>query len=876
MFLMLVHCYLLFSQEKKVVIDTIPIRKDSLVTDTILRKQGLSKDAINMTITHVASGYRKTDLINKKVWLVKDAVVTYGDITLKADSIEFDMETGLVFAIGRKDSTGKVVGSPDFKQGQEHFTSKELYYNFKTKKGRMINIFTEQEQGFLHSGITKRMDDGSLNINKSTYSTCDAVPPHFSVNFTKAKVIPGKKIITGPAYLVLEDVPLPIVIPFGFFPLQKNRASGLILPKYGQTSSIGYSLRDGGYYFVFNDYIDLSLTGTLYTNGTWMVNASSSYKRLYRYTGNFSLSYASNITGHKGLADYNKSSNYRIGWTYNQDAKAFPGSRFSASVNMSSSGYDRNNSYIVSEHINTQRQSSVSYSRNWQGTPFNLSASVNHSQNVANKTIFLNLPKINFDISRIYPLKNKNNPGVSKWYQELQFSYSASIDNQINTRDSLLFTSAVWKNMRNGFKHEIPVSFQLRPFNNFSISPQIMYSGVLYTQKIEKKWVPDYFNTDINKVVPSVVNDTIRGGLYYGQSVNPSISASFNPQLFGTYQFTKPGARIQAIRHIIRPSVSFSYVPVLKGLTSDMYKQVQIDTTGRMGEYSIFEGNIFGTPSLSRRSGAVSFSLVNIVEAKVFEKNDTTGKPKKVKLIDNFAINTSYNIFADSLRWSPVSMSYRTILFGNVNLAANSSFSLYSLNSKGNTINTFYYAQTKKLMRLTNFSATLDFDFGQFFKKKDKNKDKTPGQDQSTAKPAGYGSDNGVASDQNIPTVTGGLPLDRYGYTQFNVPWNLRVAYNFYYTKAALKPVISQTLALTGDVALTKKTNITYTTGYDIARREITMTSVGIRRDLHCWEMSVDWIPTGYLKSWNFTIRVKASVLADLKYERRKDFRDQY
>jgi lipopolysaccharide assembly outer membrane protein LptD (OstA) len=871
----MVQSFLSFSQEEKVVIDTNLIRKDSVVIDTTLRKRGLSKDAIEIPITHVAKGYRKTDLINKKVYLVGEGEVKYGDITLKADSIELSMETGLVFAIGRKDSTGKIVGSPDFTQGEEHFQAKELNYNFKTKKGRIKGTFTEQEQGYLYSDVTKKMEDGSLNINKSTFSTCDLEHPHFSVNFNKAKVIPGKKIISGPAYLVMADVPLPLILPFGYFPVQKSRSSGLILPTYGESQQLGYSLRDGGYYFVFNDYIDITTTGTLYTNGTWMVNASSNYRRLYKYSGNVAFSYASNIMGHKGLPDYNKSSNYRIGWTYNQDEKSRPGSRFSASVNMSSSGFDRNNSYTVSEHINSQRQSSVSYSRTWQGTPFNLSASLNHSQNVRNKTVSLNLPKVNFNISRIYPLKSKNNPGVSKWYQELQFSYSAAIDNQINTRDSLLFTNAVWKDMKNGFQHQIPVSFQLRPFRNFSISPQIMYSGVLYTQKIEKKWVADYFNPDLNKVVPSVVNDTLRG-FYYGQSVNPSISASFNPELFGYYQLKEPKGRLQAVRHIIRPSVSFSYVPVLKGLTTSMYKQVQSDTTGRIREYSVFENNIFGTPSLSGRSGALSFSLVNIVEAKVFAKNDTTGKPKKVKIIENLTMNTSYNIFADSLRWAPISMSFRTILFENLNFAANSSFSLYGLDSNGSTINTFYYTQTKKLMKFTSLSATLDFDLGRLLKGKDKKKGSDQTQGQTPLNPANDSPISGRASDRINSPVAGSLPLDKYGYVQFDVPWNLRVAYNFYYTKPAFKSSISQTLALSGDVSLTKKTTITYTTGYDIARKEITMTSIGISRDLHCWEMSLDWIPTGYMKSWNFTIRVKASVLADLKYDRRKDFRDQY
>jgi lipopolysaccharide assembly outer membrane protein LptD (OstA) len=876
MFLIMVQCNLLISQVDKKLIDTTNVKTDTTVADTTLKKNLVSKDAILMPIIHTARGYRRTDLIHKKVYLVGEAEVKYGDIDLKADSIELNMETGLVFAIGRKDSTGKVIGSPDFKQGSESFKSKELFYNFKTKKGIIKNIFTEQEGGFLHSTLTKREDDGSLNINKSTFSTCDLEHPHFSINFTKAKVIPGKKIISGPAYLVLEDIPLPLALPFGFFPVQKKRSSGLIIPKYTQSQQLGYSLRDGGYYFVLNDYIDLGVTGSIYTNGTWMVNASSSYRRLYKYSGNFTFSYANNIAGHKGLEDYQKSTNYHIAWNYNQDAKAWPGSRFSASVNMSSSGYDRKNSYTVEEHVTTQRQSSISYSKTWEGTPFNISTSLNQSQNVSNKTISLNLPKVNFNVSRIYPLKGKNSTGPSKWYQELQFSYTAAIDNQLNTYDSLLFTSGVWEDMRNGFTHDIPVSLQIRPFrkiSSFTISPQVMYSARLYTQKINKRWDPEYFNQDINKIVPSVVNDTSRG-FFYGQAVNPSISAGLNPQIFGTYEFKNESSRIQKIRHIIRPSVTFSYTPVLPGLTTDMYREVQYDTAGHMQQYSIFEGNIFGTPSMSSRSGAVSFSLVNILEAKVFAKNDTTNKPKTVKLIDNFSINTSYNIFADSLRWAPVTMSYRSVLFNNLNLAATSNFSLYALDSKNRTINTFYYSRANKLLRLTGFTATLDFDLGKFFTKKEKVNElkSATGQPKSNpmddALPGNASGANDAASDnKNIIT-------DKFGYVKFDVPWSMRVAYNFYYTKTGTTSSVNQTISLVGDVSITKKTRVSYTTGFDIAKKEITMTSLGIYRDLHCWEMSVDWIPTGYLKSWSFTIRIKSSILADIKYDKRKDFRD--
>ena len=861
---------LLFSQESISIPDSIKVRPDTLINDTSsLKLKQISPDAIDKQVNYTSVGQKKNDLVNKTAILINQAVVKYGDIEIKADSIVFNMVTNTVFASGIRDSTGKIQGTPVFKEGSQEYASDSLVYNFVTRKAIAYNIITKQQDGLLHSSVTKLLDDGTSNISKSTYSTCDAEHPHFYINLPKAKVYPGKKIISGPGNLVLEGIPLPVALPFGFFPVQKKRAaSGILVPKIGQEQLRGYNLTEGGYYFAISNYFDLALKGNIYTNGTWMLTAESNYNKQYKYSGQFSFSYANNVSGHKGLSDYSKATNYKIGWSYYQNAKARPGSRFSASVNMSSSGFDKTNSYSVSEHVTTQRQSSISYSKTWEGSPFNLSASMNHSQNVKNKTVSLNLPKINFNVSRIYPLKGKSS-GAKKWYQELQFQYSASLDNQISTYDSLLFTNRVWKNMRNGFKHEAPLSLQIRPFKNFSISPQVSYKGVLYTQKYEKRWVPDYLDTTINKRVPMVVTDTSRG-FFYGQAINPSITASFNPQIYGTYIF-KPESRIQAIRHVMKPSVSYSYIPVFKGLSSDMYRIVQKDTLGNTTEYSIFGNNIYGTPSLGRRSSSISFGLTNIVEAKVFARNDTTGKPEKVKIIDNFGINTSYNIFADSMKWSPVVMAMRTTLFNNFGISANSNFSLYGLNEKGQTIGTFAFTQNKKLMRLTSFSVSLDFDLGELIRG-DKKKSSSGSPQQQLPGQRGALNQTGGKDDQNANENR----YDEYGYAIFDVPWSMRVSYNLSYQKPGFKSMVTQTLSVSGNVNLTKKMAVTYTSGYDFTGREITMTQIGFTRDLHCWTMSFNWVPNGTLKMWNFTIRVKSSVLADLKYERRKDFHDEY
>lgn len=871
----MVQSLLLFSQEAEIPLDTLVVRQDSLSIDTInLGLRPASANAIDSKVTYSSSGYIRRDIVNKKVYLVESAVVNYGEIEIKADSIVFNMNTNLLFAVGRADTTGKVIGKPVFKEGSQEFTADELTYNFKTRKAIIKNIVTKQDQGLLHSSFTKLLEDGTSNISKSTYSTCDHDIPHFYIRLPKAKVYPGEKIVSGPGNLVVEGIPLPLYIPFGFFPVQRKRAaSGILVPRIGQERERGFAINDGGYYFAISNYFDLAVKGSIFSNGSWMTTAQTNYNRLYKYNGNFSFTYANNITGHEGLEDYSKATNYRLAWAFNQDAKASPGSRFSASVNMSSSGYDRNNSYNVSDHVTTQRQSSISYSKSWDGTPFNLSTSMNHSQDVKTERIQLNLPKLNFSVGRIYPFKSVGRSASSKWYQEIQFQYTANLDNQISTYDSILFTSGVFKNMNNGFKHEAPFSFQIRPFRNFSISPALTYTGVMYSQKIEKRWEKSYFDENTNTTISKVVTDTVRGPSY-GQALNPSISASFSPQLFGMYTFTNPDSRLQAIRHVVKPSIGFSFIPSLAGLSSKMYRQVQVDTMGNTNEYSIYEGSLYGTPSLSAKSGNISFSLTNIIEGKRFEKEDTTGKPSKIRILDNLGASTSYNIFADSLRWAPLSLQARTTIFNNFNISANSSFSFYGIDSQGKTVGNFLFSQNRKLMRMTNFSTSVDFSLSELLTK---NKDKKKPDNLPAVNSIGMSSANNLMlpETQGIQS-TDPTSFDPYGYSTFDVPWSLNISYSMNYYKQGFTPTTTQTLSLSGNASLTKKTKVSYTSGYDFKGKEITMTQIGITRDLHCWEMNVSWIPNGTLQSWNFTLRAKASIFSDLKYERKKDFHDSY
>ncbi len=854
---------LVVAQVEKVIPDTMVIQKDTTEKQIVKRLfTTISSDAIDNTVEYSSKGYKKNDLANKKVFLIDGAEVTYGDINLKADSIMIDMAYGYVYASGRRDSTGKISGKALFSQGAESYEVDSLIYNFESSRAIIYSVVTKQEEGYLHSELTKMQDDKTLHFQGSSFTTCDAEHPHFSIQMSKAKVYPNERIVSGPAYLVVEDIPLPLILPFAYFPFQKKLASGIIMPRYGQEQERGYYLADGGYYFAGTDYFDLALTGSIYTNGTWLANVNSSYKKRYKFSGNLAFSYANNIDGHKGLPDYSKSRNYRISWSHSQDAKANPTSRLSANVNMSSSSYDRNNSYEPIDLTTTQKQSSVSYSKNWPGTPFNFSTSLNHSQNNTNKTVSLNLPKASFNMSRINPLKRKEAVGKSKWYEDLQLQYSAQIDNRINTYDSILFTQDVWKDANAGFQHSIPLSLQIRPFNNMSISTALRYDGVLYPQKIEKRWDPNYFDPELNKVVPSVVTDTITG-LAYGHSVSPTISAAFSPQVIGMFLFKNPDSRWRAVRHVIRPSVNFSYVPASSGLATPMWKEVQVDTAGTMREYSIFETGIYGTPSLSKQSGGFGFSLNNTLEAKVFEKNDTTGTPKKIKLIENLSLSTSYNMFADSLNWSPIAMNFQTRLLDQINLRGGGTLTMYGADANGNTVGDFAITKNNKLVRLQNINASLDFDLGQLLgggKRK-----KTEDNNMQNTEIGGIGDDSAGEPDQNIRQTPGGLAFDQYGYAIVDLPWSLAVAYNFNYSKPRLESTINQQFTVVGTLRIATKTNINFSSGYDISLKEITVTRIGINRSLHCWDMSLNWTPVGPWKSWDFSIRINSSLIVRCK-----------
>jgi hypothetical protein len=683
--------------------------------------------------------------------------------------------------------------------------------------------------------------------------------------------MPGDKIISGPAYLVLADVPLPLGIPFGFFPNSKTKTSGILIPKYGEEQRRGFFLREGGYYFAMNDYMDLRVTGDIYTNGTWGLRVGSNYKWNYHFSGNLSFKYFKNITGYKNIEGlYSVSKDYAIGWSHSQDAKANPNSSFRASVNLSSASYDRNHTRNINSVMTNTKQSSISYTKSWPNSPFNLSVSLNHSQNNNTKGVNMTLPKLSLNMARINPFKRKSATGPKKWYEDIQLSYTSILENRIATYDSLLFTSAVWDDMKNGYKHSIPLNLNISPFKktaslqSFAITPSINYNGMLYTRQTYK-YISGYNEIDDNGVITyePVVTDSLIRKFSYAQSLFPSISSGFAPKIFGMYHFKGDG-RLEDIRHVMTPSASLSYVPDMTSLQANYYRvvfdEVNQDT---IAEYSIYEDQIYGTPTVNGSSGSLSLSLRNNLEAKIRSKNDTVDEVEKVKILDNLNFSTGLDLFhKDTLTpaWRPISFNGSTRIFkGNLNITFRGTLDPFGYDEKRSRTTETYFSQTGKLVRLTNFSVSSGFSLKS---KQDKSK--------GTEEP----SSTDRESRLNNPEMAGKDAManydpnneDFYGdYVDFDIPWSLRVDYSFSYSKPRDKSTIIQTIRASGDFSLSPNWKIGFTT-----------TNLSIYRDLHCWEMRISVVPFGTFRSYNFQINAKSSILTDLKYNKRKAWQDNF
>lgn len=826
-----------------------------------------NQNGIDAPVTYKATDSIRFNIPEKKIYMYKNGEVYYEKITLKADYIEPNFNTNVIYATGITDTAGKTSGTPVFTENEQSFRSKAMSYNFKSKKGVIHSVITKEGEGFLHGEKVKKMTDNTINIQGGKYTTCNLDHPHFEFRFNKSKVIPDNKIITGPAHLVIEGVSTPLFIPFGLFPNRKGQKSGIIIPTYGESSNRGFYFENGGYYWAISDYTDLEMLGDIYTRGSWALKPNFRYVQRYKYSGNLNLNVARNLIGDEGAPDFSDNRDFSIRWSHRQDPKARPNSNFSANVNIVSNSYNKYNPTSTANYLSNQFQSSISYQTNFD-QKYYLTLNASHNQNTISKSVSVTLPSVTFTANRFYPFRAKKQVGTLKWFENISVSYAANAENRVNTYDSLLFDKKWSSRMVNGMKHTVPVSSSIKLLKYFTLTNSLNLTERWYYKTIRKNWVDSVF-TDTDTIPAYLKTDTIDG---FAAAHEFNVSSSLNTRLYGMLSFKK--GPVLAIRHVLSPSISLSWRPDFSDPWWGYYRSYQKDSKGTTGTYSIFEQGIYGGPG-SGKSGMISFSLSNNLEMKVRSKKDTVTGTKKIKLIDNFTIGGSYNMAADSLRWSKISMNGRTTLFKDLTLNYRSSWDPYILDSTGRRrLNQLEWDVNRRLFRLenTNWSFSLNWNL--------------KGGGKKTVKQGENANEESDPRQMNIAPTDPELADIYYNpdnYVDFNVPWSLNIAYSFSHTSTHTYPnyvdvtdkKLIQSLSFSGDLNLTPKWKISFTSGYDFENHKITYTTLNIFRDLHCWEMRFNWIPIGTLKSWNFQINVKSTVLQDLKLTKKKDFRDR-
>lgn len=845
---------------------------DSVMTDTVQApppKKSPLEDVVKYTANDSI-----VFLSNNQAYMYGQGVVTYQDIELDADEIRMNMDSSTVFAIGRPDTAGEIVGNPIFKDKSGEYESATMKYNFKSQKGYITNIITQQGEGYLTGGSTKKNKEGDFYLKDGKYTTCDDHEcPHFYLQLTKAKMRPKKNIVTGPAYLVLAGVPLPLAIPFGFFPFTEKYSSGIIMPTFGDEMARGFYLRDGGYYFAINDYIDLALTGEIYTKGSWGLNAMSNYVKRYKFSGNFNMGYLVTILGDKGMPDYQKQTNFRLIWSHSQDAKANPNMSFSASVNFTTSGYDRNNLnsyYNATSFTENTKSSTVNMTYNFPNTPFSISATANITQRSKDSTLNVSFPDFTLNMSRVYPFKRKNPAGKEKWYEKISLNYTGLFRNSIETKQNLFFKSSLIKDWRNGMQHTIPVSATFSLFKYLNISPSFNFTDRMYTNRIMQQWDPQS---------AAVVRDTTYG---FYNVFNYSFSVSAQTKLYGFYRPLPffGGKKIQMIRHVFTPSVSFSAAPDFGSSRYGFWQTYSKIENGKRVDvkYSPFSHGIFGTAPQGKQ-GTVSFNVSNNLEMKVNSDRDTTGV-RKISLIENLTAGISYNMAADSMNWSNINTSILIKLTKNFNLQASAVFDTYTyqLNEYGNPVrvNIPRWKAGKGLGRLSSTGTSFSYTFSNdTFKKKSKNNTKET-ETSTNETPIDNNTENteNRENESQEKTEDSGLEM-KDGYMVWNVPWSLSVNYSINYgygtfnkKKMEYNGKITQNLSFSGRIQPTKNWSFNFSASYDFDAKKIAYMNCGITRDMHCWTMSANFIPVGPYKSYNFHISVKSSLLSDLKWDK--------
>ncbi|HNX85767.1 MAG TPA: putative LPS assembly protein LptD [Bacteroidales bacterium] len=831
-------------------IDSLPT--DSVNSDSIVKKQ-VKKNALQDKVDYSARDSLRLDVKKQKVFLYREVDLKYQDISMKAGYVEIDFPKNHVYATSLNDTAGKPQEFPEFAQGSQAFKAKEMNYNYTTKRGYINTVFTKQDEGYLHGTVVKKMENDVTYIKSGSYTTCDLEEnPHFAFKFGKGKVIPGKRVITGPAYMDIANVATPLVIPFGYFPNRSGQRSGILLPTYGESANRGFYFENFGYYWAMNQYMDVMIQADIYTRGSWAIKPTFRYNKRYHYNGSFNFSYAVNLIGSQDSPDFQKSKDFQVRWMHSQDGKARPHSNFSANVNIVSNTFNKYNlASSTQSYLSNTFQSSINYSTSFAGKYF-LNLNFNHSQNTGTKTISITLPQVAFSVNQFYPFRRKNPVGKMRWYEQISMKYNMDMENRYNTADSNFLKGQWLDSLQNGMRHSIPITATVRVLKFFNWSNSINITDRMYMKTIRKQYVDSVF-TDTDTIPGYYETNNVTG---FTNAFDFSASSSINTRLYGMYQFKK--GLVRAIRHMVTPSVAFSFTPNWGAPSWGYWQYIYNDPNiYGPGYYSIFEQAIYGGPP-GQKSGMISFAISNNLEMKVRNRKDTITGIRKIPLIDDLTIRASYDLARDSLNWSPITISGRSSIIKGLTIQYASYWDIYARDSLGRRINTTEWKAHHRLLRLDNTSWDVGLTYTLSSEKVKGKKTTTRGTPQER---------------QDI--------IDYYDYyVDFDIPWSFSVNYSFRYSKTWNSGTLSrtqqiiQTLNFNGQLNITPKWKISLTTGWDFVNNELSYTSIDVYRDLHCWEMRFGWIPKGGQQSWNFSINVKASILQDLKLNKKRDFRD--
>ncbi len=837
-----------------------PRLQDSIIQDSIPKKKGLLEDIM----TYTAKDYVSINQKKEKIFLYNEAKMLYQDMEITAGEIVINYAKNLVFAKGIKDSLGEYTQAPIFKQAGDVVEPDSLIFNTKTQKALIYNSKTEQEGGLIISEVTKKENDSVYFVNRAKFTTSeDPENPEYYILLRKAKIVPGKKVVTGLTNLFIADVPTPIGLPFAFFPLTKKRTSGVIFPAFGEDSNRGYNIQNGGYYFAINDYVDLAVLGDYFTNGSYGLRLQSAYALRYKFRGNLSFRFENLITSERGFPDYAKSSVYNIRWSHSKDGKANPNSSFSASVNLGSSTYFQQsiNQLNTSNFLNNTLSSSISYSKRFQGEPqVNMSLTATHSQNTNTETINMTLPTFQASVDRVFPFAPK--VGSKKgFFQNINLQYNVRGENRIQTTDSLFFKKEMFEDAKVGMQHSIPLSTNFKVFKYLSVSTSANFQETWTLNTINKT-----FDDDLLEVVTTENNKFDSFRTY-------NFSASLGTTIYGMFDFGED-KKIQAIRHVMRPSISYNISPAFDNYY-DTYEVVDADgTLIEEVDFTRFEQSIFGAPG-NNFSSSIGFSLGNNFEAKVRDKDSTATEAKKIKLLNNLNFSTSYNIAGDSLKFSPVRMTGGTQILNNkMSINFGATLDPYALDNNNNKINTFNIDNGGSLFRLTSANLTMNYTLSS--KDFDESKNENQAANEESLRSGGrdddlFGRPEDFADQRLISDNDNSKDEEPSALFSYKMPWSLRIAYAVNYSNTRRQNEISShSLMFSGDIDISPRWSIGASSGYDLKSKGVTYTQLRFERDLLSWRMNFSWVPFSSRSSWNFFIGIRSSILKDLKYEKRK------